>query len=279
MENAVETGSDQSAENAAELLLAETAGNGVTILTMNNPSSRNALSAAMLDALQHALDRAAADGQTRVIVLGGVGPAFCAGHDLRELRAARADSDRGRNYFTKIMRQCAKLMQSIVNHPRPVIADVRGVATAAGCQLVASCDIAIASRAARFATPGVNIGLFCSTPMVALSRKVGHNQAMEMLLTGDLISADEAMRIGLVNRAVDAEQIDRAVADLACRIAEKSLMTVRTGKQAFYRQVDMSLAEAYAYTADVMIENMVKHDAEEGVDAFLEKRKPQWRDE
>jgi len=251
---------------------------GILTLTLVNPASRNSLSSPMMTALKDALDAARDDGQTRVIVIAASPPAFCAGHDLRELDSGKSQPDRGRALFTALMQQCARLMQSIVNHPRPVIADVRGVASAAGCQLVASCDLAIASSEARFATPGVNIGLFCSTPMVALSRKVSQKHAMEMLLTGEIISADRACQIGLVNRVHAPEEMDDAVGRVASLIASKSLMSLATGKSAFYRQVDMSLPDAYDYTADVMIENMLKHDAREGVAAFIEKRKPQWRD-
>lgn len=260
-------------------ILLESRDGGVLTLTLNNPKARNSLSEAMMTALQGALDRAAEDGETRVIVLAGNGPAFCAGHDLKELTAGRSAPDRGRAFFTKLMRQCATVMQTIVFHPRPVIADVRGIATAAGCQLVSSCDLAIASSASRFATPGVNIGLFCSTPMVALSRKVSQKHAMEMLLTGEFVDAHRAYEMGLVNRVLAPEEMDDAVGGLARRIASKSLMTLKTGKQAFYRQVDMPLPEAYDYTVDIMIDNMLKHDAEEGVAAFIGKREPQWRDE
>jgi len=252
---------------------------GILRLTLNNPARRNSLSTAMMAALQAALDAAASDAAVRVIVIGASGPAFCAGHDLRELDEARAAPDKGRAFFTAAMQQCATLMQAIVMHPRPVIADVRGIATAAGCQLVASCDLAIASPAARFATPGVNIGLFCSTPMVALSRNVARKHAMEMLLTGEFVTAERAAEIGLINRVVADVEMDRAVGDLAATIASKSLMTLKTGKQAFYAQADMSLPDAYAWTARIMVENMLARDAEEGVRAFLEKRPPHWRDE
>lgn len=265
-------------DNAEERVLRHLA-DGVLMLTLNEPRARNALSAAMMSSLQAALDAARQDASVRVIVIAGSPPAFCAGHDLRELNSAHAQADGGRAFLTALMNQCSALMQSIVNHPRPVIADVRGIATAAGCQLAASCDIVIAASDARFATPGVNIGLFCSTPMVALSRKVSQNHAMEMLLTGEMISAARAHEIGLVNRVHPAGEMDAAVSSLARAIAGKSLMTLKTGKQAFYRQVDLPLAEAYAYTADVMIGNMLKPDAREGVAAFLEKRKPEWRDE
>ncbi|MEZ5872888.1 MAG: enoyl-CoA hydratase [Nitratireductor sp.] len=252
---------------------------GILRLTLNNATRRNSLSEAMMAALQTELDAATDDRETRVIVIGHEGPAFSAGHDLRELDAGRAAPDEGRAYFTDIMNRCSKLMQTVVNHPRPVIADVRGIATAAGCQLVASCDIVIASEESRFATPGVNIGLFCSTPMVALSRKVGQNHAMEMLLTGEFIGSRRAREIGLVTRVVEVERQNEAVAALAARIASKSLMTLKTGKQAFYQQADMPLAQAYAHTVEVMIGNMLRHDAKEGVEAFLQKRQPSWRDE
>jgi enoyl-CoA hydratase/carnithine racemase len=266
------------ARTDAPLLLRHMA-DGILTLTLNKPAARNSLSSAMMSALGDALDAARDDGETRVIVIAGARPAFCAGHDLRELDSGKSQPDGGRAMFTALMQQCARLMQSIVNHPRPVIADVRGVASAAGCQLAASCDLVVASSEARFATPGVNIGLFCSTPMVALSRKVSQKHAMEMLLTGEAISARRAHEIGLVNRVHAPEEMDEAVRGLAGRIASKSLMSLATGKEAFYRQVDMALPDAYAYTADVMIENMLKHDAREGVAAFIEKRAPQWRDE
>lgn len=252
---------------------------GVLTLTLNNPPARNALSAAMMNALQDELDLCRDDKAVRVIVIAANGPAFCAGHDLKELNAAKAQADGGRAFLAGLMQQCSRLMQSIVLHPRPVIADVRGIATAAGCQLVASCDLAIASEDARFATPGVNIGLFCSTPMVALSRSAGTKQSMEMLLTGDMASAAKAMEIGLVNRVHPSGEMDEAVGKLARQIASKSLMTLKTGKQAFYRQLDMPLGEAYAFTVNIMIDTMLKHDAREGVAAFLEKRPPNWLDE
>lgn len=264
--------------DARDILLQELT-DGVLTLRLNNPQRRNALSEAMMATLQEALDEAANNSEARVIVIAANGPAFCAGHDLKELTDGRGAPDEGRAYFTMLMQKCATLMQTIVNHPRPVIADIRGIATAAGCQLVASCDLAIAQEDARFATPGVNIGLFCSTPMVALSRKVGQSHAMEMLLTGEFITAQKALRIGLINRVCAAADMDRAVGELARRVASKSLMTLKTGKQAFYRQADMPLADAYVYTADVMIDNMLKHDAKEGVAAFIEKRHPRWRDE
>jgi enoyl-CoA hydratase/carnithine racemase len=251
---------------------------GVAVLTLNRPQARNSLSEAMLEALGDALTAIAHDDTVRAVVLAANGPAFSAGHDLKELNRHRADEDRGRAYFKHIMTRCSAVMQQIVTLPQPVIAAVQATATAAGCQLVASCDLAVASRAAKFATPGVNIGLFCSTPMVALSRNVPRKAAMEMLLTGEMISAEEASRIGLVNRVVaPGSERDEAL-DLAKKIATKSTLTVKVGKEAFYRQLEMPLAEAYKYTSEVMVENMLARDAEEGIGAFIEKRQPKWED-
>ncbi len=247
-------------------------------LTLNRTSARNALSQGLMAALQTALDEAAAAKSVRVVVLAAEGPAFSSGHDLKEMTAARAGADKGRDVFAGIFEQCSKLMQTVVRHPKPVIAQVQGIATAAGCQLVASCDLAVASSAARFATPGVNIGLFCSTPMVALSRNVSRKHAMEMLLTGEMISADEAHRIGLVNRVVAAEQLVAETSKLAELIASKPRSTVKIGKEAFYRQLEMGLSEAYDYASRVMTENMLAAEAEEGIGAFVEKREPKWPD-
>jgi enoyl-CoA hydratase/carnithine racemase len=246
---------------------------GVAWLTMNRPAARNALSVALMSSLAQALDTIAADPAVRVVVIGGAGPAFCAGHDLREMRANPA-----RAFMAALFTQCSALMTQIVRLPKPVIARVHGIATAAGCQLVASCDLAVAASDARFATPGVNIGLFCSTPMVALSRAVPRKAAMEMLLTGDMIDAVRAREIGLVNRVVAPEALDGAVAALAARIAGKSALTVAIGKEAFYRQAEMDLDAAYRYAAEVMTRNMMARDAAEGIDAFLEKRAPCWTD-
>ena len=250
----------------------------IAILTLNRPGARNSLSEALLIALSEALRNIAADTSVRAVVLTANGPAFCAGHDMKELTARRADADGGRAYFRTIMTTCSAMMQQIVQLPQPVIAAVQGVATAAGCQLVASCDLAIASSAAKFATPGVDIGLFCSTPMVALSRNVSRKHAMEMLLTGDMVEASRAAAIGLVNRVVPAgEELTAAVA-LARQIASKSSYTLKVGKQAFYKQAEMGLAAAYAYASEVMTENMMARDAEEGICAFIDKRKPTWED-
>ena len=259
------------------VLLREDRG-GIAVLTLNRPQARNSLSEALLEALGEALSAIAHDRAVRVVVLAANGLAFCAGHDLKELNAHRSEADRGRAYFKHIMGLCSRVMQQIVTLPQPVIASVQATATAAGCQLVASCDLAVASRTAKFATPGVNIGLFCSTPMVALSRNVSRKHAMQMLLTGDSISADEAARIGLVNEVVTAGQERAAAIKLAEKIAAKSTAIVKIGKQAFYRQAEMSLADAYDYASQVMVENMLARDAEEGISAFIEKRDPKWQD-
>jgi enoyl-CoA hydratase/carnithine racemase len=242
----------------------------VAWLTMNRPAARNALSVGLMTALEAALDAAAADPAVRVVVIAGSGPAFCGGHDLREMRRQNNDA------HAALFAQCSRLMTRIVRLPKPVIARVHGVATAAGCQLVASCDLAVAAETARFATPGVNIGLFCSTPMVALTRSVPRKQAMEMLLTGDMVDALRAREIGLINRVVPEADLDRAVAELAAIIAAKSPLTLAIGKEAFARQADLPLDAAYAYAAEVMTRNMMAADAAEGIDAFLAKRAPVW---
>jgi enoyl-CoA hydratase/carnithine racemase len=245
-------------------------------LSLNRPRARNALSSALMGALSNALDHAAADTSLRVVIIAAEGPVFSSGHDLKEMSARRADEDRGAAAFAALFTQCSALMQQIVMLPKPVIAEIQGTATAAGCQLVASCDLAVASSAAQFATPGVDIGLFCSTPMVALSRSVSRKAAMEMLLTGDMVSADEARALGLVNRVVAPEALCAETMTLAQKIASKPRVTVRTGKEAFYRQIEMTLADAYDYASRVMTENMLKSEAEEGICAFLEKREPKW---
>jgi enoyl-CoA hydratase/carnithine racemase len=262
----------------APILLRETIGS-IAVLTLNRPAARNSLSEAMIASLHAALSDVATDKNIRGVVITANGPAFSAGHDMKELTARRSDADRGRAYFAEIMNACSAMMQAIVHLPKPVVAAVQGIATAAGCQLVASCDLAVASEAASFATPGVDIGLFCSTPMVALSRNVPRKQAMEMLLTGEPIPAARAREIGLINRVVAAgTERDVAIA-LAQQVALKSAYTVKLGKEAFYRQAEMTLAEAYRYAAEVMTENMMAHDAEEGIGAFIEKRAPKWQDE
>jgi enoyl-CoA hydratase/carnithine racemase len=272
----VQTGA-HAGETSEPALLRERDGN-VAVLLMNRPKSRNSLSEAMLIALSEALRDIAADRTVRAVVVAANGPAFCAGHDLKELTARRSDADGGRAYFKHIMTGCSDMMQQIVTLPQPVIACVQGVATAAGCQLVASCDLAVASSAARFATPGVDIGLFCSTPMVALSRNVSRKHAMEMLLTGDMIPAEDAYRMGLVNRVVPAGEERKRALEFAHRIAGKSAHTVKIGKEGFYRQAEMGLADAYRYVAQVMVENLMARDAKEGLAAFIEKREPKWED-
>jgi enoyl-CoA hydratase/carnithine racemase len=249
---------------------------GIAFLTLDRPATRNSLSRAMLLALHDELTAIAADGTVRAVVLSAAGSVFSAGHDLKELTAARSAPDKGRAFFEDMMALCARVMQSIVALPQPVIAAVEGTATAAGCQLVATCDLAIAGEVAQFCTPGVNIGLFCSTPMVALSRNLSRKHAMEMLLLGEMVSADDAYRFGLVNRVVAAGSAEREAKELALRIAEKSSTTVKIGKRAFYEQLDMGLSAAYAHASAVMVENMLARDAEEGITAFIDKRKPQW---
>jgi len=251
---------------------------GVAVLTLNRPEARNTLSEAMLEALGDALTAIAHDDSVRVVVLAANGPAFSAGHDLKELERHRPQPDRGRAYFKHIMSTCSAVMQQIVTLPQPVIAAVEATATAAGCQLVATCDLAVASHGAKFATPGVNIGLFCSTPMVALSRNVSPKHAMEMLLTGEMVSAEKAERMGLVNRVVASGQAREEALKLARLIATKSAFTVKIGKEGFYRQREMRLNEAYDYVTGIMVENMLARDAEEGIEAFIEKREPKWED-
>lgn len=245
---------------------------GIATLTLNRPTARNALSMALMEHLIGALDAIDADPAIRVVILAGAGAAFCAGHDLREMRESPAVTHEA------LFATCSALMLRITTLRCPVIAQVHGIATAAGCQLAATCDLVVAADTARFATPGVNIGLFCSTPMVALTRVIGRKAAMAMLLTGEAIDAAEALRLGLVNRVVSAEALAAAVATLAGVIAGKSAHTVAIGKQAFYRQAEMGLEDAYAFTAAVMTRNMQSADATEGISAFLEKRPPAWTD-
>jgi enoyl-CoA hydratase/carnithine racemase len=243
----------------------------IATLTLNRPAARNALSMGLMEALDAELLAIADDRSVKVVIIAANGSAFCAGHDLREVRATPT-----RAAYEALFALCSKLMQRIVRLPKPVIAQVHGVATAAGCQLVASADLAVAAETARFATPGVDIGLFCSTPMVALSRSVGRKAAMEMLLTGDMVSAPRARELGLVNRVVPEADLRAATLALAIQIAAKSPLTLAIGKEAFYRQVEMDLSSAYDYASEVMTRNMMARDAEEGIDAFLTKRTPQW---
>ncbi len=248
--------------------------NGIATLTLNRPKQYNALSTGLMSEVQAALDDLREDRSVKVVILEAAGKGFCAGHDLKEMRAGD-----GRAYFEAVFKQCSKMMLSITRLPQPVIAKVHGIATAAGCQLVATCDLAVATDTTHFATPGVNIGLFCSTPMVALSRAVSRKTAMEMLLTGEGIDAVTAERMGLINRAVPAEDLDRVTMDYAQKIAGKSPLTLKIGKEAFYRQIEMDLEQAYSYASEVMTTNMLAKDAEEGIDAFIEKRDPTWTGE
>ena len=247
-------------------------------ISLNNAAHHNVLSEEMMTAIQSVLDKSANDKLIRVIVISAEGKTFSAGHDLKQLKKGRLNSDKGRDYFKKVMFQCSKLMQSIINNPKPIIAEVAGTATAAGCQLVASCDLAYGGKSSKFATPGVNIGLFCSTPMVALSRTVSNKHSMEMLLNGDLISSNKAAEIGLINEVVEDNDLKNVVLEKALKISKKSSMTLKIGKQAFYNQINMNLSEAYDYASNIMVENMLKIDAEEGIDAFINKRNPNWQD-
>lgn len=271
----METLAPNNASQGTDILLGERNG-PAAVLTLNRPSARNSLSLDLIAALHAAIEREGNAPGVAAIIIRGAPPAFCAGHDLREMTARRKDADRGRAFFEETMRSCAALMQAIVACPKPVIAAVNGIATAAGCQLVASCDLAVAGESVHFATPGVNIGLFCSTPMVALSRNVSRKAAMEMLLLGEMVPAAKALELGLLNRVVPDGQVFEAAMELAQKIAAKSPLTLAIGKKAFYRQIEMPLDKAYDYAAAVMVENMLVRDAEEGIGAFLEKRKPEW---
>ena len=245
----------------------------VAWLTLNRPKAYNALSLDLMAALQAELEVIAADRRLAAVVLDGAGRGFCSGHDLKEIRAGG-----GRPFLEEVFRACSRLMTTITELPQPVIAKVHGIATAAGCQLVATCDLAVAGEGTRFGTPGVNIGLFCSTPMVALSRAVPRKQAMEMLLTGEPLTAERAREVGLINRVVPEPDLEDAARRLAETIAGKSGLVLKIGKEAFYRQIEQDLAGAYAYCSEVMVENMLARDAEEGIDAFLEKRPAVWED-
>ena len=250
--------------------------NKVLHLTLNDQQHQNTLSDEMISELDKKFKEASQDKHVKVIILSSTGKVFCAGHNLKDLNSKRLDLDKGKSYYEKIFRSCSLLMMNIVQNPKPVIAAIDGIATAAGCQLIASCDLAYASDRAKFATPGVNIGLFCSTPMVALSRSVSKKSAMEMLLTGDLIDAKNACKIGLINNFFNSEELMKKVFEQADKISSKSMKTLKIGKKAFYKQREMSLEDAYNYTSTVMVENMLEKDSEEGISAFLEKRKPIW---
>lgn len=261
-----------------DLINQELSKEGILRLTLNDEKRRNALSEEMMSALSELINQASSNSNVRVIVIASNGPAFCSGHDLKQLTAGRNNEDNGQQYFIEVFSKCSTLMQLITNNQKPVIAEVSGAAAAAGCQLVACCDLALAGESARFITPGVNIGLFCSTPMVALSRNVSNKAAMEMLLTGEMVSAEKAEHIGLINQVVKDADLTKSTMTIAKVIASKSSMVLKTGKQAFYKQKEMSLGEAYNYTSSVMVENMLTLDAQEGIDAFIEKRQPKWRD-
>jgi len=265
----------EDAGDIAPALLREARGAAV-LLTLNRPDQRNALSEALLGDLLDAIEELSLNDAVKSVVITGNGPVFCAGHDLKELSSRRSDADHGKAYFAEIMGLCSRLMQAVVRCPKPVIAAVQGPATAAGCQLVASCDLAIASQDATFCTPGVHIGLFCSTPMIALSRNVSRKHAMEMLLLGDEVEAARACEIGLINRTVPPSELLKASFLMAEQIASKSAAVVKIGKEAFYRQLEMPLSQAYDYASEVMVTNMLHRDAKEGIDAFLEKRPPKW---
>ncbi len=264
--------------NGQKDLVLEELENGVMRLILNDEKRRNALSENMLDALHEKIMDSAKNPKIRVVIISAKGPVFCAGHDLKEITQARDYKDGGIIYFQNLFDKCSEVMKGIVTNPKPVIAEVNGIATAAGCQLVASCDLAIASDASKFATPGVNIGLFCSTPMVALSRNISNKHAMEMLLTGDMVDSKRAEQIGLINFSCTEKVLSDEVNALAKKIASKSSLTLSVGKRAFYQQSEMTLGEAYAHTAKIMVNNMLQKDAKEGISAFLTKRKPQWQD-
>ena len=268
-----------TARNVSPSLLRREDAAGVATLTLTAPTSRNALSSAMIEALSEALADIARKPNLRAVIIAGEGPAFSSGHDLRELAAHRNDRDGGKEFYQGLMASCAQMMQAIVALPKPVIAAIEGVATAAGCQLVAACDLAIAGEAARFATPGVDIALFCSTPLVAIGRTISRKHAMEMALTGALYSANEAERFGLINRVVPADEALTEAQRMAAALAARSAKTLAIGKKAFYEQIEMNLGEAYARASQAMVENLLHSDADEGIDAFLEKRRPLWENE
>jgi len=252
--------------------------NNIFNIILNDEIHQNTLSEEMINELSEVFEMAESDNEIKVIILSSIGKVFCAGHNLKDLNSKRSENDNGEHYYKKLFQMCSELMISINKHSKPVIAMIDGIATAAGCQLISSCDLAYSSENSQFATPGVNIGLFCSTPMVPLSRTVGKKQAMEMLLTGDLIDAKKALSIGLINNVFDTEKLEENVLKIANKIASKSSATIKIGKDAFYKQKDMSLKEAYDYTSKIMTENMLHKDSEEGITAFLEKRSPNWKD-
>ena len=265
-------------DSLENILLKSSNDHGILRLTLNDPDNKNALSELMMQELLKAISDASKDNSVKVIVIASTGDVFCSGHNLKEINEAKKADDNGESYYLGLFKTCSSLMQLIINCSKPVIAEVNGIATAAGCQLVASCDLAVSSNSAKFATPGVNIGLFCSTPMVALSRSISKKDSMKMLLTGDMINADEAKRISLINDFVSEKELTKSVMDLAEKISKKSASVVSIGKEAFYKQSELNLFDAYEYTSKVMTENTLKENAKEGIDAFLEKRDPNWRD-
>ena len=265
-------------ENEENKLISSTSKEGVLRLIMNDQNSKNSLSEEMMNKLSKEINKGSREQSVKVIIITAKGSVFSAGHNLKEITDARKQSNNGESYFQKLFDQCSSLMESIVNCSKPVIAEISGTATAAGCQLVATCDLAYASSSAKFATPGVNLGLFCSTPMVALTRAVKNKHAMEMLLTGDFIDPAKAKEIGLINNFFENNKLEEETMKVAIKIANKSSVAVSTGKSAFYVQSDKKLKEAYQYTSRVMVENLLKDDAKEGIEAFIEKRKPNFRD-
>tara|TARA_B100001989_G_scaffold251792_1_gene231879 strand:- start:470 stop:1276 length:807 start_codon:yes stop_codon:yes gene_type:complete len=264
-------------DSLENILLKSSSDHGILRLTLNDPDNKNALSELMMQELLKAISDASKDNSVKVIIIASTGDVFCSGHNLKEINEAKKSDDNGESYYLGLFKICSSLMQLIINCSKPVIAEVNGVATAAGCQLVASCDLAVSSDSSKFATPGVNIGLFCSTPMVALSRNVSQKNSMKMLLTGDMISADEAKRISLINDCVPEEQLTKLVMDLAEKISKKSQEVLKIGKEAFYKQSQLNIEDAYEYTSKVMTKNMMIDDAFEGINAFLEKRNPKWK--
>ena len=264
-------------DSLENILLKSSNDHGILRLTLNDPDNKNALSELMMQELLKAISDASKDNSVKVIVIASTGDVFCSGHNLKEINEAKKSDDNGESYYLGLFKICSSLMQLIIHCSKPVIAEVNGIATAAGCQLVASCDLAVSSDSSKFATPGVNIGLFCSTPMVALSRNVSQKNSMKMLLTGDMISADEAKRISLINDCVPEEQLTKLVMDLAEKISKKSQEVLKIGKEAFYKQSQLNIEDAYEYTSKVMTKNMMIDDAFEGINAFLEKRNPKWK--
>tara|TARA_B100000925_G_scaffold106029_1_gene78176 strand:- start:540 stop:1343 length:804 start_codon:yes stop_codon:yes gene_type:complete len=260
------------------ILIKDLLEDGILRITLNDPENKNALSDSMMKYLKHFIEDASASNNVRVIIIAATGNVFCSGHNLKEINEVSSESENREHFYLNLFKTCSSLMQLIINCPKPVIAEVDGIATAAGCQLVASCDLAISSDSSKFATPGVNIGLFCSTPMVALSRNVSKKDSMKMLLTGDMISADEAKKISLINDCVPDDQLTKSVLDLAKKISKKSQAVLKIGKEAFYKQSELNLEDAYEYTSMVMTKNMMIDDASEGISSFLDKRNPKWRD-